>query len=494
MLSRLDRQLPVPRLLTVADSALHMEYVSGVHGQELIEAGHAARVLRSPHVMSFHTGFDRAFAQCTEQAANRLGRNFPDVRWRSYDLMSTVNAEVRAETTSGADAEAYRTIATPVLDCLDRAGYPHHGSERNLRAYGVGMPTGTWTGPEPATPKGVRGTVEVLPAIPGRTYTPTPDEAALAVAANRCARQTQFAEKYLNQSLSHTRKILTRHEVELADLAAALDNLAHHSRQSELHTQMGVSARRVSPVPGQRPEHIPGEPGQVIIKTPHLEAVHLATLLSPRQSAPGKWAWPVCCAYSYGQGGVRYAQPVSGLDGSPGLHGRFGNDFDAVPVRQMPFRHEAAVTERQPAERGAEVPGRSARRERLVRREWPHVVARPCPVLVPCHLLSRHAKQRVKALVHVELQQAELTVEVLLMSSERMLQKIRADHGRVPPVHLRIGLLFSQDSVVVVHAHAQRTSNCTAVALTRAGATCHGLEHKPSATALSTAFRQEASC
>jgi hypothetical protein len=47
MLSRLDRQLPVPRLLTVADSALHMEYVSGVHGQELIEAGHAARVLRS---------------------------------------------------------------------------------------------------------------------------------------------------------------------------------------------------------------------------------------------------------------------------------------------------------------------------------------------------------------------------------------------------------------------------------------------------------------
>jgi hypothetical protein len=186
---------------------------------------------RAPHVMSFHTGFDRAFAQCTEQATNRLGRNFPDVRRRSYDLMSTVNAEVRAETTSGADAEAYRTIATPVLDCLDRAGYPHHGSERNLRAYGVGLPTGTWTGPEPATPKGVRGTVEVLPAIPARTYTPTPDEAALAVAANRCARQTQFAEKYLNQSLSHTRKILTRHEVELADLAAALDNLANHSRQ-----------------------------------------------------------------------------------------------------------------------------------------------------------------------------------------------------------------------------------------------------------------------
>src|ERR1700704_5834335 len=143
----------------------------------------------------------------------------------------------------------------------------------------------------------------------------------------------------------------------------------------------------------------------------------------------------------------------------------------------MPIRHEAAAAERQPAERGAELPGRSVRRERRVLREWPHGVARPCPVLVACHLMSRHAKQRVEALVHVKLQQAELTVEVLLMSTGRMLQEIRADHRRVPPVHLRIGLLFSQDCVVVVHARAQRTSNCTAVALTHAGATCHSLQH-----------------
>jgi hypothetical protein len=47
------------------------------------------------------------------------------------------------------------------------------------------------------------------------------------------------------------------------------------------------------------------------------------------------------------------------------------------------------------------------------------------------------------ALVQIELQQAKLTVEVLLRSSERMLQEIRADHRRVPPVYLRIGLLFS---------------------------------------------------
>lgn len=50
-----------------------------------------------------------------------------------------------------------------------------------------------------------------------------------------------------------------------------------------------------------------------------------------------------------------------------------------------------------------------------------------------------------------------------------MLQEIRADHRRMPSVHLRIGLLFGQDSVVVVDAHAQRASNCTAAALTHAG-------------------------
>ena len=40
--------LPVPRLLAVAgDDALRMEFVAGVHGQELVESGHAIQVLRT---------------------------------------------------------------------------------------------------------------------------------------------------------------------------------------------------------------------------------------------------------------------------------------------------------------------------------------------------------------------------------------------------------------------------------------------------------------
>ncbi|MGW5364541.1 phosphotransferase family protein [Actinopolymorpha pittospori] len=47
MLTHLRRHLPVPRLVRATDAALHMEHVAGVHGQELIDAGHATRVLRS---------------------------------------------------------------------------------------------------------------------------------------------------------------------------------------------------------------------------------------------------------------------------------------------------------------------------------------------------------------------------------------------------------------------------------------------------------------
>ncbi|MFK3980538.1 hypothetical protein ACI2K4_09185 [Micromonospora sp. NPDC050397] len=186
---------------------------------------------RAPRVMSYHAGFDRAFARCTEQAADRIGPRFTDLRGRAYDLMRDVNAEVRAESTSGADAEAYRMIAAPVLDCLDQAGFTHQGDERHLRAYGVGLPTGTWSGAGPPTPKEARGTVEVLPAVPSRTYTPTPGEVALAVAANRCARRSGYAEKYVEQALTSTRAVLTRHEVELAELAAAIDRLADRSRR-----------------------------------------------------------------------------------------------------------------------------------------------------------------------------------------------------------------------------------------------------------------------
>ncbi|GAA5023046.1 phosphotransferase family protein [Actinopolymorpha pittospori] len=47
MLTHLSHHLPVPRLVRTTDAALHMEHVAGVHGQELIDAGQATRVLRS---------------------------------------------------------------------------------------------------------------------------------------------------------------------------------------------------------------------------------------------------------------------------------------------------------------------------------------------------------------------------------------------------------------------------------------------------------------
>jgi aminoglycoside phosphotransferase len=47
MLVRLGAHLPLPHLITAAPGALVMEHVGGLNGQQLIEAGHAARVLRS---------------------------------------------------------------------------------------------------------------------------------------------------------------------------------------------------------------------------------------------------------------------------------------------------------------------------------------------------------------------------------------------------------------------------------------------------------------
>jgi aminoglycoside phosphotransferase (APT) family kinase protein len=47
VLSRLSGALPLPRLIAAPAGALCMEHVKGVHGQELIQAGHADAVLRS---------------------------------------------------------------------------------------------------------------------------------------------------------------------------------------------------------------------------------------------------------------------------------------------------------------------------------------------------------------------------------------------------------------------------------------------------------------
>ncbi len=47
VLDRLRGRLPVPGLLGGDESSVHMEFVDGAHGQDLIDAGHAAPVLRA---------------------------------------------------------------------------------------------------------------------------------------------------------------------------------------------------------------------------------------------------------------------------------------------------------------------------------------------------------------------------------------------------------------------------------------------------------------
>lgn len=47
VLDKLRGRLPVPGLRDSDDSSLCTEFVAGIHGQELIEAGHAAPVLRA---------------------------------------------------------------------------------------------------------------------------------------------------------------------------------------------------------------------------------------------------------------------------------------------------------------------------------------------------------------------------------------------------------------------------------------------------------------
>ncbi|MEV4756961.1 hypothetical protein AB0J86_17860 [Micromonospora sp. NPDC049559] len=183
---------------------------------------------KAAHVLSYHRGFDRAFERCTQEVHRGLGPDFADVRERAYALMNTVTDELSTGSTTGAGAAEYREISVPVLDCLDRAGFrPRPGErERHLRAYGVGVPTGTLTGAPPAPPKRVPGTIEVLPAVPERVYVPTPAEVALAVATNRCARATGYADRYVELRLRDTRRSLERHAADLGALAAQVDTFA----------------------------------------------------------------------------------------------------------------------------------------------------------------------------------------------------------------------------------------------------------------------------
>ena len=179
------------------------------------------------HVISSDPAFDRAFEQCGTVAAEKIGVDFPRVRSQLYELINKINVEVTRMSMTGPAAGDFDRMTAPLLDCLDRHDF--HGSgeqKRSLDSYGVGRPMGQVTGPEPAAPKKIPGTVEILPPVAERTYVPTPAESALAVATTRCAREIGYAEKYVAHRLAVVRDVLTSHEAQLVRVTGRLDELA----------------------------------------------------------------------------------------------------------------------------------------------------------------------------------------------------------------------------------------------------------------------------
>jgi len=183
---------------------------------------------QAPHVLSYDKGFDETLERCTDEAAKRLGGDLPRVRADAYDLMNVVSVEVAGRIRTGSAASTFKALAAPLLDCLDRAGFrpAKSGVERDIDAYGLGVATGHLAGADPAPPRRVRGTVETLPAAPARAYVPTPAEAALAVAAARCARETGYAAKFVTARLDVTRQVIAAHEEPLVRLGERIEKLA----------------------------------------------------------------------------------------------------------------------------------------------------------------------------------------------------------------------------------------------------------------------------
>ena len=179
------------------------------------------------HVISSDPAFDRAFDQCGKAAAQTIDPEFPRVRSRAYDLINKINVETTRASLDGPAALDFDRMTTPLLDCLDQHGFHGtNGQKRSLDSYRVGRPTGRLTGPDPAPPRKVPGTVEILPPVPERTYLPTPEESALAVATSRCAREIGYADSYVAHRLGVLRTLLTRYEPEVDEVTSRIEQLS----------------------------------------------------------------------------------------------------------------------------------------------------------------------------------------------------------------------------------------------------------------------------
>lgn len=181
---------------------------------------------QSAHIISSDPAFDRAFDQCGNRAAQTIDPEFPRLRSRAYNLINKINVETTRASLDGPAAADFDRMTAPLLDCLDRHGFHGaSGQQRSLDSYGVGRPTGRLTGPEPAPPRKIPGTVEVLPPVPERTYLPTSQESALAVVTVRCAREIGYGDSYVAHRLGVLRTLLTTYESEIHEVTSRIEEM-----------------------------------------------------------------------------------------------------------------------------------------------------------------------------------------------------------------------------------------------------------------------------
>ncbi|SDD25941.1 hypothetical protein [Actinokineospora iranica] len=178
-------------------------------------------------VISNDPGFDKANEACRAEANGKVGGEYFTVLGQMTDLFNQMSGEHQNRMSSGDSADELAPVLDSLVSCLERSGLrPVKPGERTLAAFRVGVPQGHLTGPEPAQPKRVPGTVEVLPPQPARKYVPTPEESKTAVAALNCANELGYREKVASVQSRELRRLIGANETALRDLTARIDGIA----------------------------------------------------------------------------------------------------------------------------------------------------------------------------------------------------------------------------------------------------------------------------
>ncbi|GFH34488.1 hypothetical protein [Streptomyces pacificus] len=177
-------------------------------------------------VLSYDRDFDKQFERCRHAAVRRLGTEFSEIQNQSYRLYNVIADERDALLETPEEAAVAAAALRPLLACVEAKGFRQRTpGAQTLDSFGIGLPMGRHEGAEPAEPKRVPGTVEVLPAVPERRYVPTADESRLAVASARCARQTGFGERTAAQRARIMKKAVAAHGSEIAALRPRVEKL-----------------------------------------------------------------------------------------------------------------------------------------------------------------------------------------------------------------------------------------------------------------------------